>query len=77
MYLGWLGIDRFYLGYPAAGLLKMLSFGGFFVGYIADVIMIALQILEPSGSRTYQFDYLGPKAEYVEADDQTHLFYSN
>ncbi|EGD81816.1 Gp39 [Salpingoeca rosetta] len=32
IFFGMFGLDRFYLGYPALGLAKMLTLGGFFVG---------------------------------------------
>jgi len=34
VFLGWLGIDRFYLGYPALGLAKLLTCGFLFVGQV-------------------------------------------
>jgi TM2 domain-containing membrane protein YozV len=34
VFLGMLGFDRFYLGYPALGLLKFFTLGFFFVGQV-------------------------------------------
>jgi hypothetical protein len=39
-FVGWLGIDRFYLGYTALGVLKLVSFGGLGIWYIIDLILI-------------------------------------
>ena len=44
-FLGTLGVDRFYLGCPLTGLLKLLTFGGLGVWALVDFIRIA------SGSR--------------------------
>lgn len=38
--LGEFGIDRFYLGYIGTGILKLLTFGGFGIWYLIDVIRI-------------------------------------
>jgi len=41
IFLGWLGIDRFYLGNPGIGILKLLTFGVFGIMWLIDIIMIA------------------------------------
>ena len=38
---GFLGVDRFYLGYVGLGLLKFFTAGGLFVLYILDIVKIA------------------------------------
>lgn len=44
VFLGMFGIDRFYLGYPAIGLLKFCTLGFMFVGQLVDIILIATQV---------------------------------
>ena len=36
---------RFYLGYPAIGLLKLCTFGLCGIGALADFVLIALQVI--------------------------------
>ncbi len=39
-FLGWLGIDRFYLGYIGYGVLKLLTCGGCGIWWLIDLILI-------------------------------------
>ncbi len=40
-FLGNLGVDRFYLGKIGTGILKLITFGGFGVWWLIDIILIA------------------------------------
>ncbi|XP_013856353.1 TM2 domain-containing protein 1 [Austrofundulus limnaeus] len=44
LFLGWLGADRFYLGYPALGLLKFCTVGFCGIGTLIDFILITMQV---------------------------------
>jgi TM2 domain-containing membrane protein YozV len=41
IFLGQLGVDRFMMGQVGWGILKLITFGGFGIWWLIDVIMIA------------------------------------
>jgi TM2 domain-containing membrane protein YozV len=59
IFLGMFGVDRFYLGYIAFGVIKLCTFGVLFIGYLIDMILIITQTLKPSDNSEYIVDYYG------------------
>lgn len=51
LFLGWLGIDRFYLGYTGLGTVKFLTGGGCGIWSLVDTILIALNKLPDSNGK--------------------------
>lgn len=51
-FLGGLGIDRFYLGFTATGVLKLVTSGGLGIWALIDVIRIGLGIQKDKQKRT-------------------------
>jgi TM2 domain-containing membrane protein YozV len=50
-FLGWLGVDRFYLGYIGLGVIKLLTFGGFGVWAVIDNILIVVGSLNDAAGK--------------------------
>ncbi len=42
LFLGYFGAHRFYLGYTGYGVAQLLTFGGFGIWTLVDLVLIAL-----------------------------------
>ena len=73
VFLGIFGVDRFYLGYPGMGLIKLSTCGMFFVGYLTDIILIATHSLRPSDGSHYVVDYFGTGLDRIVFNWTTDL----
>ncbi|XP_048207405.1 TM2 domain-containing protein 1 isoform X1 [Perognathus longimembris pacificus] len=75
LFLGWLGADRFYLGYPALasflGLLKFCTVGFCGIGSLIDFILISMQIVGPSDGTSYIIDYYGTRLTRLSITNET------
>ena len=54
IFLGGLGIDRFYLGYTVLGIVKLLTGGGCGIWWLIDVILIATKKLKDANGNELQ-----------------------
>uniref|UniRef100_A0A1I8IQ82 TM2 domain-containing protein n=1 Tax=Macrostomum lignano TaxID=282301 RepID=A0A1I8IQ82_9PLAT len=71
VFTGFLGLDRFYLGYPAIGLAKLFTFGGYGFLHLLDVILISLQIVRPADQSHYVSPHYGPLVTRIPASNDT------
>ncbi len=57
IFLGLLGVHRFYLGYTGLGVLYLLTAGLFGIGWIIDIILLIIPNgLTPKGKENYKKD---------------------
>lgn len=54
LFLGLIGVHRFYLGYPLVGVLYIFTFGLFGIGWLIDLILLIIPNgLTPKGETKY------------------------
>ncbi|XP_059400007.1 TM2 domain-containing protein 1 isoform X2 [Carassius carassius] len=72
LFLGWIGADRFYLGYPALGLLKFCTVGFCGIGSLVDFMLISMQIVGPSDGSDYIVDHYGARLTRLTITNETY-----
>ncbi|WP_448630865.1 TM2 domain-containing protein [Cellulomonas soli] len=53
-FLGWLGVDRFYLGKVGTGILKLITLGGFGIWALIDLILVLAGVQKDKDGRPLQ-----------------------
>ena len=56
IFLGTLGVDRFYMGYVGLGILKLLTGGGCGIWWLIDLILIATKELKDANGNELEGD---------------------
>lgn len=51
IFVGTLGVDRFYMGQVGLGILKLITCGGLYIWWIIDIIMIATRKMTDNDGR--------------------------
>jgi len=51
IFLGYLGIDRFYIGRTRSAIVKMVTLGAFGIWWLSDIILIAAEYRKDAWGR--------------------------
>ena len=56
MWVGFAGIDRFYLGQTGLGIAKLLTCGGFGIWYIVDLMLLGMGRMRDADGNSLRWD---------------------
>ena len=70
-------MDRFYLGYPTIGLLKLFTGGGFLVGNWIDILLIATQYVGPADGSDYVIQIGVPRLQHIFRNASSYVCGNN
>ena len=57
IFLGIFAVDRFCIGQTGIGIGKLITFGGFGIWYLADIVLLVLGYIKPSDNSNYAVYY--------------------